>query len=112
MPTTLTHKIAADNILEKLTDPQAKKIITENLPAYYSGSQGGDIFPVRRENEDARLGFALYAAAALFLRGRGIYQGTGERYAEKLFLRLYHALLPRYVPASAHQRGNKANVQS
>lgn len=44
MPTTLTHKIAADNILEKLTDARAKKIITENLPAYYSGSQGGDIF--------------------------------------------------------------------
>lgn len=44
MPTSLTHKIAADNILERMTDPQAKKIITENLPAYYSGSQGGDIF--------------------------------------------------------------------
>ncbi|WP_066684483.1 zinc dependent phospholipase C family protein [Christensenella intestinihominis] len=44
MPTTLTHKIAADNILEKLTDARAKKIITENLSAYYSGSQGGDIF--------------------------------------------------------------------
>lgn len=44
MPTTLTHKIAADNILRELKDPQAKRLITENLPAYYSGSQGGDIF--------------------------------------------------------------------
>lgn len=48
MPTTLTHKIAADHILEKLTDPQAKRIIGENLPAYYSGSQGGDIFLLYR----------------------------------------------------------------
>lgn len=44
MPTSLTHKIAADNILKRITNPQAKKIIAENLPAYYSGSQGGDIF--------------------------------------------------------------------
>lgn len=44
MPTTLTHKIAADNILKELKDPQAKRLITENLPAYYAGSQGGDIF--------------------------------------------------------------------
>lgn len=44
MPTTLTHKIAADNILKELKDPQAKKLIEENLNAYYSGSQGGDIF--------------------------------------------------------------------
>lgn len=44
MPTTLTHKIAADNILRDLTDTQAKRIIEENKNAYYSGSQGGDIF--------------------------------------------------------------------
>ena len=44
MPTTLTHKIAADNILRDLYRYQAKRIIEENKNAYYSGSQGGDIF--------------------------------------------------------------------
>ncbi|MEG2625735.1 MAG: zinc dependent phospholipase C family protein [Christensenella sp.] len=44
MPTTLTHKIAADNIKKALTDASATRIIEENMSAYYSGSQGGDIF--------------------------------------------------------------------
>ncbi len=44
MPTTLTHKIAADHILEGLQDAEARRLITGNLNAYYSGSQGGDIF--------------------------------------------------------------------
>lgn len=44
MPTTLTHKIAADHILEGLQDAQARRLISGNLNAYYSGSQGGDIF--------------------------------------------------------------------
>ena len=44
MPTTLTHKIAADNILEKLKNTPAGQLIQGELPAYYSGSQGGDPF--------------------------------------------------------------------
>ncbi len=44
MPTTLTHKIAADRVLEKIKDPQARRVIEENKNAYDSGSQGGDIF--------------------------------------------------------------------
>lgn len=44
MPTTLTHKIAADNILKELEHSAAGELIAREMPAYHSGSQGGDIF--------------------------------------------------------------------
>ncbi|MEG2542764.1 MAG: zinc dependent phospholipase C family protein [Christensenellaceae bacterium] len=44
MPAILTHIITADKVLEKIENPRMKKIITENIDAYYSGSQGGDYF--------------------------------------------------------------------
>lgn len=44
MPAFLTHKLAADDVREKITDPAVQKLITDHEDAYYSGAQGGDYF--------------------------------------------------------------------
>ena len=44
MPAFLTHMIGADNVLKRLENPRAKKLITEHPDAYHSGAQGGDYF--------------------------------------------------------------------
>lgn len=44
MPAFMTHKIAADRIRDKITDPVAADVISRHEDAYYSGAQGGDYF--------------------------------------------------------------------
>lgn len=44
MPAFLTHKIAADNIRDRLRDPEAVRLAQTQPAAYYSGAQGGDYF--------------------------------------------------------------------
>ncbi len=44
MPTILTHKLAADETLERIQNPRISQTICAHMDAYYSGSQGGDYF--------------------------------------------------------------------
>lgn len=44
MPAFMTHKIAADNIRDRITDPAVRALIDSQSAAYYSGAQGGDYF--------------------------------------------------------------------
>lgn len=44
MPAFLTHKISADEVRKKISDPAVSKLIDDHKDAYYSGAQGGDYF--------------------------------------------------------------------
>lgn len=44
MPAFLTHMVGAEDVLNKLENPRAKKIIEAHKDAYHSGAQGGDYF--------------------------------------------------------------------
>lgn len=73
MPAFLTHKVAADNILNAIGPTNIKKIIEENMDAYQSGAQGGDYYQLYKY-------YSMWAGKSYKMFGYALHRARPQRF--------------------------------
>jgi hypothetical protein len=74
MPAFLTHKLAADDVLERLEgNPRITDVINANIPAYHSGAQGGDYYYLYKY-------YSMWAGHTYKMFGYALHRARPQRF--------------------------------